>query len=79
MVFWLLDELLDVVERMLEGVLDWLLLSEVFGLLLLDWVLERVDWLLEESVFEELIDEDVEGVLLFVVDEDSVREEEALH
>ena len=67
------------VERMLEGVLDWLLLSEVFGLLLLDWVLERVDWLLEESVVEELTDGDVEGVLLFGVDEDNVREEEALH
>ena len=129
------------VERMLEGVLDWLLLSDVFGLLLLDWVLERVDWLLvesdgedevevvlegvvwllddvddvvvvlvveclvwllvvfevlddtlvwvlervdwllEESVFEELIDVDgdVEGVLLFGVDEDNVGDEEALH
>ena len=59
--------------------LEWLLLSEVFGLLLLDWVVERVDWLFEESVFEELIDGDVEGVLLFGVDEDNVREEEALH
>ena len=38
-----------------------------------------MDWLLEESVFEELIDGDVEGVLLFVVDEENVREEEALH
>ena len=46
---------------------------------MLVWVLERVDWELEESVFEELIDGDVEGVLLFVVDEDNVSEEEALH
>ena len=27
------------------------------------WVLERVDWLLEESVFEELLDGDVDEVL----------------
>ena len=47
------------VERMLEGVLEWLLLSEVFGLLLLDWVLERVDWLL----VEEALEEEVDGVL----------------
>lgn len=40
----------------LEDVLEWLLLSEVFGLLLLDWVLERVDWLLVEEVFEEVAD-----------------------
>ena len=46
---------------------------------MLVWVLERVDWLLEESVVEELTDGDVEGVLLFGVDEDNVREEEALH
>ena len=41
---------------MLEGVLEWLLLSEVFGLLLLDWVLERVDWLLVEEGLEEVVD-----------------------
>ena len=38
-----------------------------------------MDWLLEESVFEELMDGDVEGVLLCVVDEENIREEEALH
>ena len=47
------------VERMLEVVLEWLLLSEVSGLLLLDWVLERVDWLL----VEEALEEEVDGVL----------------
>ena len=43
------------------------------------WILERVDWLLEGIVFEELIGGDVERVLLCRVDDSPENEEEALH